>query len=185
MADAVLGLGDLTAKFKQLSADTTRVARLMVVSGGRIVRDEAKAIIRANGSIQTGTMVRNVVVKRDRAAPKGEEWLNVGVRHGRHLTKKQKAGATLAVRGSRIVKVNKNDPWYYFLVEYTGAQPHHIGKGSYTQRKNRPGRGKQLGRVHPGFKPKPFLRPALERKKADVIAAMSARLDAELKKAQK
>lgn len=184
MADpVVLGVGELAAKFKQLNADAPRVGRLMVVSGGRLVRDEAKAIVRRNGSVQTSAMVKNVVVKRDRAAPKGQEWLNVGVRHGRHLTKKQKAGATLKVKGGRIVKQNKNDPWYYFLIEYTGARPHNVARGADASSKRQK---KKVGhKLHPGFKPKPFLRPALERRKADVIEAMSKRLDAELQKASK
>lgn len=184
MADGeVIGVASLAQKFKAMSLDAERVGRLMVVSGGRIIRDEAKAIHRQNGSVRTGATINNIVIKRDKRAPKGTIEYVVGVRHGRNLTKKQKANSSLAVSGSRIVKRYENDPWYWFMVEYTGAKPHHLGKGSYLARKNRSQKAK--GRMHPGFKPKPFIKPSLERKRNEALRAMEVRLDKEIAKANK
>lgn len=181
----VIGIGDLARKFQTLKQDMmTRVARAMAVSGGRIIRDEAKAIHKANGSVRSGATLKNIVVKRETRAPQGTAEVHIGVRHGKNLTKRQKADSTLAVKGGRVVNRYKDDPWYWFLVEYTGARPHHIGKGSYLARKGR-NRSKAKGKMHPGFKPKPFIKPALERRKADAIKAMEARLDREIAKVAK
>lgn len=178
----VLGIGDLAKKFEALSKDMeTRVARAMVVSGGRIIRDQAKGNIKANRSVKTGAILKNIVVKRETRAPKGTAEYHIGVRHGKNLTRKQKAGPLKVGGTGRIVL--QDDPWYWFLVEYTGARPHHIGRGSYLARKGR--RTKAKGRMHPGFKPKPFLRPAFERRKEDAIKAMEDRLDRELAKVRK
>jgi HK97 gp10 family phage protein len=178
----VMGIGDLGKKFVELKQSmVVKVARSMVAAGARPIRDEAKAIHRANGSVRTGATVKNIVMKRETRAPQGTAEMHIGVRHGKHLTKKQKAGATLQRKGSRITTKNANDPWYWFLVEYTGARPHHIGRGSYLARKGRI-RSKQKGKMHPGFRPRPFLKPALERRRADAIKAMEARLDRELAK---
>lgn len=188
MADTpnVLGIGDLAKKFQTLAKDMeTRVARLMVASGGRLIRDQAKANLRANGSVKTGAILKNIVVKRETKTPKGTTEYHIGVRHGRHLTKKQKSSSTLGVSGGgRIVNRYADDPWYWFMVEYTGARPHHIGRGSYLARKGR-NRSKQKGKMHPGFKKKPFIKPAFDSRKGDAIKAMEARLDAEIAKANR
>jgi HK97 gp10 family phage protein len=179
----VLGIGDMQRKFAMLAKDMeTRVARAMVVSGGRLIRDQAKANIKANGSYRTGDMYKNVVVKREKRAQKGTAEYHIGVRHGKNLTRKQKAGPLKVGARGRVVL--RDDPWYWFLVEYTGARPHSLSRGSYLARKGRK-RSKQKGRPHPGFKPKPFLRPAFEARKEDAIKAMEARLDKELAKARR
>jgi HK97 gp10 family phage protein len=126
-----LGLGDLTEKYRSLRDDMkTRTAARMVVSAGSVLRDGAKSIARAEGLVRTGALIKNIAIKREtQGVPEGTMQYNLGVRHGRDLTKKQKTKSKLAVgRNGRIVKQYVDDPFYFRFPEL-GTK--HQGKTSY------------------------------------------------------
>lgn len=158
MADtrAVEGASELAAKFRGLRDDMQRrTAFRMAVAGARVVVRSAKDIARGLGLMKSGTMVRNIVSKREPNAGAGVAQYNVGVRHGHNLTKKQKSTAKLAVnKNGRIVKKYENDPFYWRFIEF--------------DKKGRSGT--------------PFMAPALEQNPGAPIDAMSAVLDKELAK---
>lgn len=154
-----LGIGELSQSFQGLKTGMeTRVARLMVASAGGVVRGKARSIAQAKGLRKTGAMIKNTVIKREPQAPPGTEQYNLGVRHGRHLTKKQKVKGKLGInKEGRIVKRYEDDPYYWRFAEF----------GSKKQDAD------------------PFLQPALEQGKEQAVDAMADRLDKEHAKASK
>ncbi len=115
----MLGVKELAAAFRALDDSMRRkTAVRMVVAAGRVVRHGAKAIAQQKGVRRTGSMIKNIAVKREKAAPPDSVQFNVGVRHGRHLTAKKKEKVRLAVNtGGRIVKRYEDDPYYYRFIE--------------------------------------------------------------------
>lgn len=156
---AILGIGELRESFAKLkSGMETRIARAMVVSAGGVLKKRAKANMRAQGLVLTGSMVKNVVIKRETGTPKGIAQYHLGVRHGRAKSKAQKATGRLAVNTTgRIVKRYADDPYYWKFHEFG------------TKRKPK----------------SPSLGPALEQGREEAIAAMATRLQKELDKAGK
>lgn len=113
----ILGIGELRQAFAQLK-DIDRGARRIVVAGGQVLKRKAKAIAQAKGLVRTGAMIKNIAIKRERT-PTGEAQYNLGVRHGRDLSRKQKQNSKLAVgRNGRIVKRYENDPFYWRFHEF-------------------------------------------------------------------
>lgn len=155
----ILGIGELGQSFQGLKTGMeTRVARLMVASGGGVLRSKARSIAQAKGLRKTGALIKNIVIKREPQAPAGTAQYNLGVRHGRNLTKKQKTNSKLAInKTGRIVKRYEDDPYYWRFPEF----------GTKKQQAT------------------PFLQPALEQGKEEVIDAMADRLDKEHAKASK
>jgi HK97 gp10 family phage protein len=159
----VLGVADLQSKFKGLSdAMKTRLARRMMVVGGRIVVNAAKQSITSLGLVRTGNMRKNVAIKRQSGTPPGIAEYHVGIRHGRDLTKKsKKAGSTLKrSKTGRIFKQYKDDPYYWTW--------HHFG---WTDR---------AGKKHSGQR---FLEKALADNVQKVTDTVGNALREELKKA--
>ena len=154
-----LGIGELSQSFQGLkSGMETRVARLMVAAAGGVVRGKARGIAQAKGLRKTGALIKNIVIKREPQAPAGTAQYNLGVRHGRNLTKKQKTNSKLAInKTGRIVKRYEDDPYYWRFPEF----------GTKKQQAT------------------PFLQPALEQGKEEAIDAMADRLDKEHAKASK
>lgn len=184
----VLSVESLAAGFREVREDMhTKIARRMVVAGGKIVRDEAKAIARTNGSVITGAMVENIVIKREAAARDGIAQYHVGVRHGRTQSRKVRSQGQkrLVVSRGRIKVRRDNDPFYWHFVELGHrVVPTSVEGGSttYTQRlrngkvvtRQRAFAGTSLrarrrmsGEQKVGRKP--FIEPALERRRADAI----------------
>lgn len=155
----ILGIGELSQSFQSLKTGMeTRVARVMVAAGGGVLRRRARAIAQAKGLRKTGALVKNIVIKREPQAPAGTAQYNLGVRHGRNLTKKQKTDSKLAVNKSgRIVKRYEDDPYYWRFPEF----------GTKKQQAT------------------PYLQPALEQGKEEAVDAMAERLDKEHAKASK
>ncbi len=154
-----LGIGELSQSFQGLKTGMeTRVARLMVAAAGGVVRGKARGIAQAKGLRKTGALIKNIVIKREPQAPAGTAQYNLGVRHGRNLTKKQKTNSKLAInKTGRIVKRYEDDPYYWRFPEF----------GTKKQQAT------------------PFLQPALEQGKEEAIDAMADRLDKEHAKASK
>lgn len=117
----VSGLEELNNKFKQLDAKLARsIAFKMVVAGGRIVRNEAKSIAQSKGLKRTGTLLKNIALKRERTQ-RGVVQYNVGVRHGKNLTKK--AMSKLDRKRSKtanggVIYRYTNDPFYFRFLEF-------------------------------------------------------------------
>lgn len=155
----ILGIGELSQSFQGLKTGMeTRVARLMVASAGGVLRSKARSIAQANGLRKTGALIKNIVIKREPQAPAGTAQYNLGVRHGRNLTKKQKTNSKLAInKTGRIVKRYEDDPYYWRFPEF----------GSKKQQAT------------------PYLQPALEQGKEEAVDAMADRLDKEHAKANK
>ena len=154
------GISELTKAFRELKVGMSeqRVGRAMVASGGAVLKRKAKANAQALGLKRTGALIKNIVIKRETQAPPGTVQYHLGVRHGRHLTKKQKASSKLGVNGSgRIVKRYDDDPYYWMFLELE------TDKRDAT----------------------PYLAPALEQGKEEVIDAMAKRLQREQEKAGK
>ncbi|WP_395026595.1 HK97 gp10 family phage protein [Comamonas odontotermitis] len=177
----ILGIGSLKADFGKARGDAPRLARRVVVAGGRVLKDEAKSIARANGSVRTGAMVENIAIKRESKAGPGIEQYNLGVRHGRDQSRKvRKAGnRKLSVNADgRIKSTRDNDPFYWRWVELghkTVSRRSNTKRGKQSIRKRR---AQSSGWVNA----KPFIGPALERKKTDVIAAMGQAAAKEVEK---
>lgn len=178
----------------------TRVSRRMVVAGGRVIKDQAIANARANGSVRTGAMVANIVIKRESKAPEGTEQYHVGVRHGRHQSKKlrEKAAKKLVTRRGRVREQRENNPYYWRWVERgrrVVPRDAQDGVTTFTQRlrngklvvRQRKFTGKSLrarrraaGSAQVGAKP--FLEPALVQRRNDALQAMERAARLALKK---
>ena len=201
MAEIIQGLAQMRQNFEGIRQDMrTRVSRRMVVAGGRVIKDQAIANARANGSVRTGAMVANIAIKRESKAPEGTEQYHVGVRHGRDQSKKVRKAATKRLVSSRgRLRVQRdNDPYYWRWVERgrrvvpRAAQD---GTTTYTQRlrngkvvvRTRKFSGKSIrarrraaGSAQVGAKP--FLEPALLQRRTDALQAMERAAQLALKK---
>lgn len=197
MADKseVLGIEDLVASFREVREDMgSKVARRMVVAGGKLVRDRAKAIAKANGSVISSDMVDNIAIKREANAPDGTAQYHVGVRHGRQQTSKTRKQATkrLVVSKGRIVTRRDNDPFYWKFVERGHrVAPASVSDGTTTfVQKLRNGKLVTRKRAFSGSSlrarrrmagqgvvgKKPFIEPALEQERSNALAAMEGTL---------
>lgn len=197
----ILGIAGLQAKFVELRQDMTiKTARRMVASAGTVLKKEAKAIAQSKGLQISGAMIRNIAIKRDRSAPEGTEQYNLGVRHGRDLGKRHTKYLAHSKRKGRVIIKRKDDPFYWRFIELG----HKIvarasGKGGsvdtfhWRLTKNWKARivkrtlsedAITIRRRSPtGFvEPIPFIKPALENKKQEAIAAMQDRLEKDLAK---
>lgn len=175
-----LGVGEMRANFSEVRTDMQkRVARKVVVAGGRVLKAEAISIAKANGSKVSGDMIKNIAIKRESKAPQGTEQIHLGVRHGREQTKKvrNQGEKTLVVNGrGRIVTRRDNDPFYWRFVELGHKiVPRRSASGSKSISKRRK---EAVGHVQP----KPFIQPALERKRTEAIDAMGKTLVQEVLK---
>lgn len=207
MADKpeVLGIEALAASFREVREDMgSKVARRMVVAGGKIVRDRAKANAKANGSVISGAMVENIVIKREAKAADGTAQYHVGVRHGNQQTRKVRAKGQrrLVVSRGRIVQRRDNDPFYWKFVERGHrVVPASVADGSttfvqklrngklVTRKRAFSGRGLRARRRMAGqgvVGRKPYLEPALEQERGNALTAMerflNRYLDSERKK---
>lgn len=181
MADQeVMGIGALKQKFGALKTGmATRTSRAMVVAAGGVLKRKAKEIALANGSMRTGTMIKNIAIKRETQAPAGTAQYHLGVRNGGELTKKQKAkGSRLAVNGrGRVVTRYVDDPYYWRWVEQGHKIVPRAPQGQRTSLRSR--RRSAASKVAA----RPFIGPALVQGRVEAIDAMSARLQKELDKA--
>lgn len=174
----VKGVDGLVAGFKRLSSDmTNRTARVMVVAGGQILKTEAKSLAQSFGFKRTGALIKNIAIKRERT-PAGTVQYNLGVRHGRDLTKKAKQASKLRIRNGRVRYAD--DPFYWRFLEL-GWIPRGRGQGlKGGALKKAAARERDMGRKIPG---RSFIGDALKNKRDAAIDAMAARLQREIEKA--
>lgn len=192
----VLGIESLASAFREVREDMgSKVARRMVVAGGKIVRDRAKGIAKANGSVISGDMVENIAIKRETKAAAGTAQYHVGVRHGNDQSRKVRAKGQrrLVVSRGRIVQRRDNDPFYWKFVERGHrVVPASVADGSTTYvQKLRDGRMVTRKRAFSGsglrarrrmtgpgvVGRKPYLEPALNLERGNAVAAMERTLE--------
>lgn len=187
--------------FEGLKHDVrTRIARRMVVAGGRLIKEQAMANISANGSVRTGAMLANVAIKREKDAPDGTEQYHVGVRHGRDQSRKVRKAAAKRLVSSRgrVRVVRENDPYYWRWVERgrrvvprsaqdgTTTYTARLSSGKVVVRTRKfsgssiRARRRTAGSALVGARP--FLEPALVQRKHDALQAMERTAQAALKR---
>lgn len=172
---SVKGLKELDDLLKTLPANIQKnVMRGAIRSGLNEVGGIAKEMLAADGHVVTGNLRKSVRVSFKRKSEK------FGWMRGHLLAGDKKA-------------------WYSHIIEF-GSGSYYAGKGS--QSKKAPYEIKPRNRkslffagvmkeiiVHPGVKPSPFMRPALDSGASRAIEAFAAyvtkRLPNEIKKAQK
>lgn len=155
----ILGVSELSQSFREVKGDMERrTGRAMTAAGGAVIRRKARANALALGLKRSGALIKNIVIKRESQAAPATEQYNLGVRHGRHLTKKQKVKGRLGINSSgRIVKRYDDDPYYWKFLELE------------TEKRDAT----------------PYLAPALEDGREEVIDAMGKRLQREHEKVNK
>lgn len=155
MADSthVKGLSDLYAFMQALPVKVERnILRSALRAGTNEIKAEAQAQLAAHGNVKTGQLAKGLKVS---TRAKG------GV-----------VTATLKAKGKHAHIAH----W----IEFTGAAPHVI--------KGKKGGGLSFGGKafkainHPGFKPRPFLRPALDSKAGAAVVAVGNAIKARLTK---
>lgn len=105
-----------------------------------------------------------------------------------------KRGFMASSRGKKLASKGKyaEPAFYAHLVEF-GTKPHALGEGSIRVRRSTRtvngrrqvielGPGPQHGRMHPGARPKPFLRPAWDANKQNCLGIMRDTIKAEVDK---
>lgn len=171
----ITGLKELDSLLKTLPGNIqNNVMRGAMRSGLNEVGDIAKNILAADGHVVTGNLRKSIRVSFKRKSEK------YGWMRGHLLAGDKKA-------------------WYSHIIEF-GSGSYYVGKGSKSKKapyEIRPRNHKSLFFaglmkeiiVHPGVKPSPFMRPAMDSGANRAIQAFAAyvakRLPKEIKKAQK
>ncbi len=168
MSARIEGLGELRRSFTSLTEDMhLRVSRRMVASAGGIVRKEARTLAQQQGLRMTGSMIRNIAIKREKT-PEGVTQYHLGVRHGKDLGKSAARQLVVAKNG-RVVNAYVDDPFYWRFLE-KGRNVYH-------------GDGKRKRGIKSRIEATPFIAPALVNRQAEAIEAMAARLLTAIRKA--
>lgn len=157
MAGEVIGIKDLLNTMQRLNVQmTTKTGARMVAAAGGVVRKGAKAIAQSKGLRKSGSLISNIAIKREKNAPAGTVQYNLGVRHGREYAKRNRNVVKYLAVGQRgrVVTRYKNDPYYWRFI--------HFGT-KY-------------------IKPVPFIVDALNTKRLEAIAAMSAVIERDVLK---
>lgn len=162
----VRGLSELQQFLDQLPAKLeASVLRSALKAGADCIKEEVQSRVpvdtgRLRDSIRVSVRSRRGVVTAT---------VSVGGRDTRKRT---------VVNASGKIKVKYDNAWYAHLIEFTGAKPHQI-KAKFAKalqlRANKRAssgfarrwvRGEMLveGVRHPGFHPRPFVRPAIDAK---------------------
>ena len=150
----ILGIGELSRKFSELADNMKqKTARRMVATAGGIVRKEAKALALSQGLKQTGALIKNIAIKREKNVPEGVEQYHLGVRHGREL-RRAKIDKIFLVKNKsgRVVWKRVDDPFYWRFLEFGTKQ----------------------------INPYRFIQQALNNKQQEAIDAMLSRLHRDL-----
>jgi HK97 gp10 family phage protein len=168
----ISGLRELDAMMKALPAKIERnVMRGAIRAGQKVIHDAAKGNLRANGSVDSGELERSVRIRFKRKSERFG-WIRAYVMAG-------------------------NEKAYYaHFVEY-GTASYYSGNGRSTRKPYeitpKVAGSLFLGGIfresveHPGIRPKPFMRPAVDNNSDAAIAAvvryMEKRIPKEMNKA--
>lgn len=161
----IIGLADVKAKFELLGQRlATNVCRRGLVAGAGVIRDDARPRIPK----RTGNLKKNLIAESRGIFKDGS---------GKPVEHR----AVVIVR--RKFKGKGYPPrTYAHFVEY-GTAPHSLGKGSIRKVfKGSKKTVRQVGKLHPGAKAKPFLRPAFDAKKFEAVRVIERKIREELDK---
>lgn len=159
----IKGLKELDDLLKQLPAEIeANLMRAAMRSGLKEIGGIAKQMLEAEGHVQSGDLQRSVRVTFDKKQESKYGWM----------------------RG-KLVAGNKK-AWYAHILEF-GSGGYYTGKGSKSKRAPyliKANKKKSLffagsaieSVVHPGVKPSPFMRPALDSGAQRAINAVAAYL---------
>lgn len=141
-----------------------RLVRGALTAAARVVAKEMKALAPRDSGLLKKSIGQVVRTYRN----KGVTLAVIGPRRGF----KRFVNRTRADGSKRQVM---SDPVKYARLVEFGTEPHALGKGSdlLTKKKSK---GKQHGLMHPGTRAQPFIRPALERKKAEAMNVFTQKL---------
>lgn len=147
----VTGLSELLENLQALDRDMKTEARAMANAGAQIVKRQAVANIRADGRVDTGDMVKNVAVKRERGTSANWFEYHIGVRHGPEA----KSAQRIAVKSTdgKIHFQWTNNPFYWWFWE--------LGHYNPIMRQSVPAKG--------------YIRRAIAGTQSEVLEAMRAR----------
>lgn len=166
----------LEATGVQLSKQTIRRG---LYKAAVVIRDEARRKV----PVKTGALKKSIIAQTrgtgfnpKNGKPTGHICVVTIDKKSFSLNKKRKAKGIKRVKGEKAYQKGQIYPRNYaHLVEY-GTKPHSVGKGSKVKG------GKQKGTKHPGARPKPFFRPALDTKSHEAMQTFEAYVRADVEK---
>lgn len=164
MGGRVLGVEKVIARLNYLAKRGTRsriLRRAVSKASTPIMQDARRGAAKETGALKLS------MGRRMRTYPSGTVLAIVGPRTGFKRVGRGKKGTRKAdarLMGKFMAAGRKGKPRlphkYAHLVEF-GTRPHALGKGSRHPANVRRGEKPiQHGRMHPGARPKPFMRPA-------------------------
>jgi HK97 gp10 family phage protein len=157
----VKGLKELNKVLQDLPAKVERnVLRGALAAGAKVVKKEVEANLHRNESVKTGELLRSVKV-------------TTRTRRGRVIAAVRAGGKRAGVGASA-------HGYVAYWLEFTGAAAHVI-KAKKAKFLFFGGRHAKMV-MHPGFPPKPFMRPALQSKANEAILAAANHMKARLSK---
>lgn len=112
----VRGLQELLANLEDLNVSMRSACRGAVNAAAQDVKRAAIANARAQGLVNSGALVNNIAVKRERGTPETITEYHIGVRHG----KESKGTQRIALRGSdgKIRYEYTDNPFYWHMWEF-------------------------------------------------------------------
>ncbi|MFN0133425.1 MAG: HK97-gp10 family putative phage morphogenesis protein [Phycisphaerales bacterium] len=156
-------LGDLRRKMDQLGVRiATNVVRRGLLAGAGLMRDDARRRV----SVRRGALKKAIIAETDRKGSTRERIVanvKIAPRAFTVTAKGRLKAVSKKVQKERKRRSIKGEIYprnYAHLVEY-GTRPHHVGKGSKLSK------GKASGLLHPGARPRPYMRPAYDAKSAE------------------
>lgn len=158
----VKGLKELNSFLQQLPAKLeATVLRSGMRDGAKVVEEQVKQNLRSNGSVDTERLLGSVRVSTRLRRGKVYASVRAGGRSG--------AKKVMQGKGGRL-RVGYEQAYYAMWVEY--------GTSAHAIRPRKPGGFLAIapgvfvrGVEHPGSRPKPFMRPALELRAQEAVIA--------------
>ena len=168
--------GEVAAIYKTLMELDKKVARKAmrkaIQEGSRQIIKDARALV----PVETKTLKKAIGVKVRSYKSGAVIVALVGPRKdAKGKPAKYRRRVMVKTKGGGQREMWRNPVKYAHLVEF-GTRPHALGSGAKLARKNGKPGTHQRGVMHPGSRPSPFLRPALDKNKSFVKQTISARL---------
>lgn len=163
----VLGLADVRRKMLSLPKRIgTNVVRRGLLAGAGVIRDEARRL-----APQAGTDSPGGGYPRTGSLSKAIKSESRGVFKSKGGVPTEHLAVVIIDKNKR--KRGKSSRSYAHLVEF-GTRPHAVGKGSILEVFARSkAKKKQVGAMHPGSPPQPFMRPAFDSKKFEAVRTIA------------
>lgn len=160
----ITGIEDLDKKLKKLTAPQFRT--VVAKASNRAMKPVEKAA-EAGVPKEFGILKKSISRKQKRYRRANTTITVVGPKQGLKQIVSRKR-----VFGKRTIEFKEpRDPVYYAHIVEKGTRPHTLGKGTKLFLRAGGGKtpGEQRGRMHPGSKAQPFLKPALVAREAQTV----------------